>query len=190
MNGKSLVIKTGRPSIDFISPMDVELMQARLVNGRKQQYEVAGASPQEEEGFVTLIRYGPHTPQGKATALFNFKISATEVLPEEDVVLVLLLCTATMRSIADFGGLSAGNEYIRRRMKENNPGSKDWGSVVLENTARHSNLAYWYWNCERTTDEDDGDGENHPGMSNLAPYHLLPSCYLNENLTLYTYGLF
>ncbi|KAG0613348.1 hypothetical protein M758_6G096300 [Ceratodon purpureus] len=136
---------------------------ARLVNGRKQQYEVAGASPQEEEGFVTLIRYGPHTPQGKATALFNFKISAMEVLPEEDVVLVLLLCTATMRSIADFGGLSAGNEYTRRRTKENNPGSKDWGSVVLENIARHSNLSHWYMNCEQTADEDEGDGENHPG---------------------------
>lgn len=137
---------------------------ARLVNGRKQQYEVPGASPQEEEGFVTLIRYGPHTPQGKATALFNFKISAIEVLPEEDVVLVLLLCTATMRSIADFGGLTAGNEYTRRRLKENNPGAKDWGSVVLENLSpRDSNLAHWYWHSQPGGDEDEGNGENHPG---------------------------
>uniref|UniRef100_A0A7I4FBT1 GRPD C-terminal domain-containing protein n=1 Tax=Physcomitrium patens TaxID=3218 RepID=A0A7I4FBT1_PHYPA len=136
---------------------------ARLVNGRKQQYEVPGASPQDEEGFITLIRYGPHTPQGKATALFSFKVSAMEVLPEEDVVLVLLLCTATMRSIADFGGLSAGNDYTRRRTKENNSGYKDWGSVILENTARHPNLAHWYWDCSQNAEEDEGDGENHPG---------------------------
>ncbi|KAG0586351.1 hypothetical protein KC19_2G084200 [Ceratodon purpureus] len=136
---------------------------ARLVNGRKQQYEVPGAPPSEDEGFVTLIRYGPHTPQGKATALFNFKISAMEVAPEEDVVLVLLLCTATMRSIADFGGLSAGNEYTRRRTKENTPGSNDWGSVVLESTTRGSSLAHWHWNGGHTADDDEGDGENHPG---------------------------
>lgn len=144
-------------------------MQARLVNGRKQQYEVPGASPQEDEGFVTLIRYGPHTPQGKATALFNFKISAMEVVPEEDVVLVLLLCTATMRSIADFGGLSAGNEYTRRRSKENHPGSKDWGSVVLESTPRHSHLAHWHWNGGQTAD-DEGDGETHPGASSHTSF--------------------
>jgi hypothetical protein len=139
---------------------------ARLVNGRKQQYEVPGAPPAEDEGFVTLIRYGPHTPQGKATALFNFKVSAMEVAPEEDVVLVLLLCTATMRSIADFGGLSAGNEYTRRRTKELTPGSKDWGSVVLESTTRGSNLAHWHWNAGHTADDEEGDGENHPGMQN------------------------
>ncbi|XP_024394182.1 glycine-rich domain-containing protein 2 isoform X1 [Physcomitrium patens] len=142
---------------------------ARLVNGRKQQYEVPNASPQEEEGFVTLIRYGPHTPQGKATALFNFRISAMEVVPEEDVVLVLLLCTATMRSIADFGGLSAGNDYTRRRMKENALGSKDWGSVVLENTTCHSHLAHWHWNGGHIGEEEEVDCENHSGVINSTP---------------------
>lgn len=145
--------------------------RARLVNSRKLQYEVLGGSAQGDEGFVTLIRYGPQTPQGQATALFNFKVSAMEVVPEEDVVLVLLLCTATMRSIADFGGLSAGNEYTRRRSKEHHPGCKDWGSVVLENTTpRHAHLAHWHWNGGHTADDDEeGDGETHHGTSYSTP---------------------
>lgn len=156
---------------------------ARLVNGRKQQYEVPGAPPQDEEGFVTLIRYGPHTPQGKATALFNFKVSAMEVLPEEDVVLVLLLCTATMRSIADFGGLSAGNEYTRRRVKENHPGAKDWGSVVLEHSATtppSSSLTHWFRNpAPPADDDDDEDGEHHPGTH--ASMHAIPPSLSHVN---------
>lgn len=138
--------------------------QARLVNGRNLQYEVAGATSEEEDGFVTLIRYSPQSPQGRATALFNFKISVMEVAPEEDVLLVLLLCTATLRSIADFGGVSSGNVYTRRRAKENQPGLKDWGSVVLENGGKLSHLTSWHVNgAEFSDDDDDADGENLPG---------------------------
>lgn len=38
-----------------------------------------GATPQEEAGFVTLVRYTPDTPSGKATALFNTSSGALEV---------------------------------------------------------------------------------------------------------------
>ncbi|KAG0591822.1 hypothetical protein KC19_1G204700 [Ceratodon purpureus] len=138
---------------------------ARLVNGRKLQYEVAGATSEEEDGFVTLIRYTPQSPQGRATALFNFKVSVMEVVPQEDVLLVLLLCTATLRSIADFGGLTSGNVYTRRRAKENRPGLKDWGSVVLENGSKLSHLSSWHVKCADyySDDEDDADGEKLPG---------------------------
>ena len=131
-------------------------IQVRLINGRKLQYEVPDASPQEEEGFVTLIRYNAHAPQGKATALFNWKVSAMEIHPEEDVVLVLLLCTATMRSVADFGGKHHGNLFAQRRHKESIPGLKDWGSVVVEHATSQSNLASWFLNTPQLREADDG----------------------------------
>jgi hypothetical protein len=127
-----------------------------LINGRKLQYEVPNASALEEEGFVTLIRYNAHAPQGKATALFNWKVSAMEIHPEEDVVLVLLLCTATMRSVADFGGKHHGNLFAQRRHKESKPGLKDWGSVVVDHATSQSNLASWYLNTPQLREAEDG----------------------------------
>lgn len=109
---------------------------------------------------MTIVRYNTHAPQGKATALFNWKVSAMEIHPEEDVVLVLLLCTATMRSVADFGGKHHGNLFARRRMKEHRPGLKDWGSVVLEHAAQ-SNLAMWYLNTPEFIYTDDGTDRIH-----------------------------
>ncbi|XP_024365160.1 glycine-rich domain-containing protein 1 isoform X3 [Physcomitrium patens] len=160
--GDSLVIS--RPlevETDWEHYLEFRLMGSytnlvRLINGRKLQYEVPNATLQEEEGFVTLIRYNAQAPQGKATALFNWRVSAMEIHPEEDVVLVLLLCTATMRSVADFGGKHHGNLFAQRRHKESKPGQKDWGSVAVENAASQSNLATWYLNTPRFTDTDEG----------------------------------
>ncbi|KAH9305592.1 hypothetical protein KI387_009996 [Taxus chinensis] len=119
---------------------------ARLLNGRKLQYQVKEAKAEEEEGFVTLVRYTPQCPQGKATALFNWKVSAMEFLPEEDALLVLLLCNATVRTVADFGGDSVGDFFIKRRKKETTPGKRDWGSVVVQNSVSASDLSFWYLN--------------------------------------------
>lgn len=119
---------------------------ARLLNGRKLEYQVTGAKAEEEEGFVTLVRYTAQCPQGKATALFNWKVSAMEFLPEEDAVLILLLCKATVRTVADFGGDNLGNFFIRRRMKEAKSGSRDWGSVVIQNSPSMPDLNFWYLN--------------------------------------------
>lgn len=69
-----------------------------------------------------------------------------EIHPEEDIILVLLLCTATMRSVADFGGKHHGNLFAQKRHKESKPGLKDWGSVVVEHATSQSNLATWYLN--------------------------------------------
>lgn len=49
------------------------------MSGRKLDYQVNGATPEEEAGFVTLIRYMPGTPLGKATAVFNTRSGAMEV---------------------------------------------------------------------------------------------------------------
>lgn len=119
---------------------------ARLLNGRKLEYQVTGAKSEEEEGFVTLVRYTAQCPQGKATALFNWKVSAMEFLPEEDAVLILLLCEATFRTVVDFGADNLGNLFIRRRMKQAKPGSRDWGSVVIQNSPSMPDLNFWYLN--------------------------------------------
>ncbi|GAB4835781.1 hypothetical protein Ancab_000697, partial [Ancistrocladus abbreviatus] len=56
---------------------------------------------EEEEGFVTLIRFSDNNPNGKATALLNWKLLVVEFLPEEDAVFVLLLCVAILRSVSE-----------------------------------------------------------------------------------------
>jgi len=49
--------------------------------GRHLQYEVSPGKQQDyESGFVTVIRKNPDCPTGKATALFNWKAIAVEVL--------------------------------------------------------------------------------------------------------------
>ncbi|OAE30292.1 hypothetical protein AXG93_3964s1050 [Marchantia polymorpha subsp. ruderalis] len=128
----------------------------RLLNGRKLAYQVPGATADDEEGFVTLVRHTPDAPQGKATALFNWKLSAMEIYPEEDVLLVLLLCTSTLRSVADLGGKNYENLYARRRAKETKPGLKDWGSVVIENPRSQSNLMLWYVNPGNVLSSEEG----------------------------------
>ncbi|CAM6045164.1 unnamed protein product [Sphagnum compactum] len=166
--GETLIISRRMHDLDWERHLDFSLKVpgpglACLINGRKLQYEVPGATSEDEEGFVTLIRYTQQTPQGKATALFNFKVSAMEVLPEESVLLVLLLCTATLRSIADFGGVTSGHIDKHRRVKENAPGLKDWGSVVLENANAQSDLAFWYYNVPDPASNEDEDGVGFSG---------------------------
>ncbi|KAL2654252.1 hypothetical protein R1flu_022380 [Riccia fluitans] len=128
----------------------------RLLNGRKLAYEIPGNSADDEEGFVTLVRHTPDSPYGKATALFNWKLSAMEIHPEEDVLLVLLLCTSTLRSVADLEGKSYENLYARKRSKETKPGLRDWGSVVVEKQNSPSNLTLWYVNAEKVLATEKG----------------------------------
>jgi hypothetical protein len=54
------------------------------VSGRRLDYQVNGATSEEEAGFVTLVRYTPDTPSGKATALFNTSSGALEVRTDID----------------------------------------------------------------------------------------------------------
>ncbi|EFJ32892.1 hypothetical protein SELMODRAFT_439262 [Selaginella moellendorffii] len=70
-----------------------------LVAGRKLQFALAGTKD-VNEGFVTLIRYLPKAPNGKATALFNWKTGYMEVTVEENTMLVAALLCATATSMA------------------------------------------------------------------------------------------
>lgn len=126
-----------------------QLGMVRLLNGRHMQYQVPTAVPEEEEGFVTLVRYTPEARQGRATALFNWKLSAMEVLPEEDVVLVMLICTATLRTVSDIGGKTMDTIY-RRRKARREAKERQWGSLVVAGQGGYvaAELMLWYLNAE------------------------------------------
>lgn len=86
---------------------------------------------EENEGFVTLVRFTDENPAGKATALLNWKLLVVELMPEEDAVLVLLLCISILRSVSEMRKEDVGSLLIRRRIKEAKLGLRDWGSVTL-----------------------------------------------------------
>eukprot|EP00250_Pteridium_aquilinum_P017833 c23794_g1_i1 orf=101-2452(+) len=104
----------------------------RLLHGRKCQYEVAGATEADEIGFMTLVRRTPDASFGKATALFNWKSGAMEILPEESGVLVLLLCTIIALSVNTTQHLTTLCKMKRSLQNLKRAISCDeWGPVVL-----------------------------------------------------------
>lgn len=107
----------------------------------------------EEEGFVTLVRFTEDDSTGRATALLNWKLLVVELLPEEDAILVLLLCISILRSVSDMKKEDLGRLLIRRRLKETKIGTRDWGSVILHPSSSCSTISSpflqpWYWNAK------------------------------------------
>ncbi|KAK6143895.1 hypothetical protein DH2020_024243 [Rehmannia glutinosa] len=107
----------------------------------------------EENEFVTIIRYSDENPTGKATALLNWKLLVVELLPEEDAILVLLVCLSILRSVSEMKREDVGNLLVRRRIREATIGERDWGSVILHPSSycRSISSTYlqpWYWNAK------------------------------------------
>ncbi|KAF9604023.1 hypothetical protein IFM89_001383 [Coptis chinensis] len=134
----------------------------RLLKGRKMQYQVMNKvsckpgdkQAEEEDAFVTLVRYTPGNPNGRATALMNWRLLVVEFLPEEDAVMVLLICMAILRTVTEMVGQDMGNLLVRRRLKEHTIGMRDWGSVVILPSSMSSPsspispyLQPWHWNA-------------------------------------------
>ncbi|KAL5701073.1 hypothetical protein ACHQM5_026451 [Ranunculus cassubicifolius] len=124
----------------------------RLLAGRKMQYQVNNENEthgeEKEDGFVTLVRYAPGNPNGRATALLNWKLVVVEFLPEEDAVMVMLICIAILRSVSEMESKDMGNLLVRRRSKEHRIGMRDWGSVVMNTgTTCSTHLQPWHWNA-------------------------------------------
>ncbi|XP_057550738.1 glycine-rich domain-containing protein 1 isoform X1 [Amaranthus tricolor] len=134
----------------------------KLLKGRKMQYEVSkeeGKPDESEDEFVTIVRFSDETPNGKATALLNWKLLAVELLPEEDAVFVLLLCVAILRSVSEMRKEDVGGLLIRRRLKEAKHGDRDWGSIILHPSCITSyppspHLQPWYWNAKAVISHD------------------------------------
>lgn len=129
--------------------------------------------PEAEEGFVTLVRFSEDDPNGKATALLNWKLLVVEFSPEEDAVLVLLLCISILRSVSEMRKEDMGNLLIRRRLKETKLRTRDWGSVMLDPSSSCSpsvtitHLQPWYWNAKAVLASDDSVRQ--PAASSYSP---------------------
>ncbi|KAK6143890.1 hypothetical protein DH2020_024238 [Rehmannia glutinosa] len=138
----------------------------KLLQGRQLQYQVKNSGidtkgkekindeeKEEENEFVTIIRYSDENPTGKATALLNWKLLVVELLPEEDAILVLLVCLSILRSVSEMKREDVGNLLVRRRIREATIGERDWGSVILHPSSycRSTSSTYlqpWYWNAK------------------------------------------
>ncbi|KAI3448542.1 hypothetical protein Pfo_005207 [Paulownia fortunei] len=142
----------------------------KLLQGRQVQYQVKKSGLEtkgkedrnkegkeegstEEDEFVTIIRYSEEHPTGKATALLNWKLLVVELLPEEDAVLVLLLCLSILRSVSEMKREDVGNLLVRRRIKEAKIGDRDWGSIILHPSSYSPSISSpylhpWYWNAK------------------------------------------
>lgn len=129
---------------------------------------------EEEEGFLTLVRLTEDNPNGRATALLNWKLLVVEFLPEEDAVFVLLLCISILRSVSDMKKEDLGCLLIRRRLKEARLGVRDWGSVVLHPFSSSSSpsspyLQPWYWNAKAVMVSDSPDNITRPPAFSHSP---------------------
>ncbi|KAK4282754.1 hypothetical protein QN277_014094 [Acacia crassicarpa] len=139
----------------------------KLLKGRRMQYQVKktrssgkGEETQIEdeeeedvEGFVTLVRFTEDNPNGKATALLNWRLLVVELLPEEDAALALLICISILKSVSEMKKEDVGGLLIRRRIREQKLGTRDWGSVTLHPSSWSSTtdspyLQPWYWNAD------------------------------------------
>ncbi len=132
-------------------------------NRNKEEEEEGKEEDEDEEGFVTLVRFTEENPTGKATALLNWKLLVVELLPEEDAVLVLLLCISILRSVSEMKKEDLGCLLLRRRLKEAKLGARDWGSVILHPYYSSSSsitspyVQPWYWNAKAVMASDKAD---------------------------------
>lgn len=142
--------------------------------GRKQSEVEKEAEEEDDEGFVTLVRFSDENSTGKATALLNWKLSVIELLPEEDAVLALLLCFSILRSISEMRKEDVGGLLIRRRIKETKLGHRDWGSVILHPSSLSSSsstspyIQPWYRNAKAVMAAST-DNIRRPPAQNYSP---------------------
>ncbi|KAF7817941.1 glycine-rich domain-containing protein 2 [Senna tora] len=163
----------------------------KLMKGRQMQYQVVKKTKpknkneenhieeeeddeDDDEGFVTLVRFTEENPNGKATALLNWRLLVVELLPEEDAVLALLLCISILKSVSEMKKEDVGGLLMRRRIKEQKLGSRDWGSVILDPSSMIDSSPYlqpWYWNADAvmaSSDVADHHLRRQPAI-NLSP---------------------
>ncbi|OAY81355.1 Glycine-rich domain-containing protein 2 [Ananas comosus] len=143
-------------SIQWEDGLDIQLENdsstetVKLLRGRRLQYQVKKfIRDEDEDQYFTLVR-ASESQEGKATALLNWKLLAVEFSPEEDAVLVLLICMAITRTLTEIRREDSAGLLVRRRIREVQKGLKDWGSVMLPLSASSSASAFlqpWYWNA-------------------------------------------
>ncbi|KAJ7973314.1 Glycine-rich domain-containing protein-like [Quillaja saponaria] len=153
--------------------------QAKKIKSKsinEESHNKGEETEEDESGFLTLVRFTEENLIGKATALLNWKLLVVEFLPEEDAVLMLLLCVSILRSVSEMKKEDVGNLLIRRRLKETKKGNRDWGSVILHPSSSTSSMALaspyvkpWYWNAEAVIASDEREHiTRQPALSHSA----------------------
>lgn len=128
--------------------------QVKSSDAENKEEQMKRDRSNEEDEYVTVIRYSEDNPTGKATALINWKMLVIELLPEEDAVLVLLLGLSILRSVSEMKREDVGGLLVRRRVREAKSGDRDWGSVFLHPWSYSSSISSspyvcpWYWNAK------------------------------------------
>ena len=116
--------------------------------GRKLCYKIEDASlrSEDEEEFITFIRFSEENPEGRATALLNWRVLAMEFLLEEDAAFMLLVCMAIILALTEMKMKDVGHLLVRRRVKEAMAGIEDWGSVMIHSGSSSCSSRMWFWN--------------------------------------------
>ncbi|OEL22269.1 hypothetical protein BAE44_0016713 [Dichanthelium oligosanthes] len=149
--GDTLTVRLG-DELSFLLKNESSEEEAMLLVGRRLSYRVntdsALSNSSEEEQYLTLVRKSPDHHGDRATMLLNWKLLAVEFLPEEDAVLVLLLCMAIARTMTEIKREDVAGLLVRRRIGEARAGQRDWGSVMLPlSRSPDPHLQPWYWNA-------------------------------------------
>lgn len=147
-------------------------MQYKVQNETRD--DEAEVEDEQEREFVTVVRYTEEHSAGRATALINWKLMAVEFIPEEDAVLVLLLCISLLRSVSEMRKQDLGRLLLRRRLKELKLGLRDWGSVMLGPDSCSSSLVSpflhpWHWNADVVMASDQSDSQTRQPTTNYSP---------------------
>ncbi|XP_024524999.1 glycine-rich domain-containing protein 1-like, partial [Selaginella moellendorffii] len=104
-----------------------------LFSGRHLEFAVPGASDRQEAWFVTMVRFTRDAPQGKATALFNWRSGGMQIDPNEDVLLVLLLSATISMSVSDMLGKSIPSWMTTsKRVIVSEEEQDHWGAVMID----------------------------------------------------------
>ena len=149
-------------------------MQYQAKKDESQNDEEDRKEDEGDEGFLTLVRFTEDEPNGRATALLDWKLLVVEFMPEEDAVLLLLVCISILRSISDMKKEDMGRLLVRRRLKEVEHGRRDWGSVVVHPSSCppptfSPYVRPWYLNAKAVTGSENADGSARPARLSYSP---------------------
>ncbi|XP_024537305.1 glycine-rich domain-containing protein 1-like [Selaginella moellendorffii] len=118
-----------RPGMSLNMEIKSEDCPIALLPGRHLEFSVPGSSDQMEACFVTMVRFTSDAPQGKATALINWRSGGMEIDPNEDVLLVLLFSATISMSMSDMLGKGIPPWAKPRALEED---QDHWGAVKID----------------------------------------------------------
>ncbi|XP_024538392.1 uncharacterized protein LOC112349039 [Selaginella moellendorffii] len=130
---------------------DASDKQWNMRPGMSLNVEFKSEDYQMEACFVTMVRFTSDAPQGKATALINWRSGGMEIDPNEDVLLVLLFSATISMSVSDMLGKGIPPWAKPRALEEED--QVHWGAVKIDHDGLGGEIYSWYnaGRCELAT---------------------------------------